>query len=270
MESTLQPQWHPWPRLHPRSPRRETCGRRESRDAKHRARTQPAARVQAELSEAEAAAIVEVVKRLDERCPPIRLGLPRRRNALYLSAEPKRSARRPNTRKPERSDCRQGREAAIRSRAGRRRQTCCAIQKSKPAVTAKSVRSLHPRNRHRPNPHDRDHSGRCRSRLRHPSRSPTPVREPEKKLVVQRAKLPVAQHRENDLASRHRSAYRYREADGCRRGSAPERRRRHRPPRRRIHQTRQRPSSTTTASKSATTSAADPPHHTAKPNKETQ
>jgi hypothetical protein len=150
------------------------------------ARTKPAAHVQAELSEAEAAAIVEVVKRLDEQ--PADSGAPAASpNRVATAAEPKRSARRPNTRKPEPQTA----DRAAKSRPAAEQVADAkpvAIQKSEPVATAKSVEPAPVKAEPAP-PEPIEIAAVAPKPAPVPESIPAPVREFEQR-VIQRAKLP--------------------------------------------------------------------------------
>ena len=147
-------------------------------------RTQPAARDQAEISKAKAAAIVEVVQRLDEQ--PADSGAPAASPNRVASAEqPKRSTRRPNTRKP---------EPQTADRAAKPRPAAAqvadakpvAIPKPEPVVAAKSVESVSAK----PEPPEPiEIAAAVPKPAPVPESIPAPVREPENKFV-QRAKVP--------------------------------------------------------------------------------
>ncbi len=140
-------------------------------------RVQPAARAQTNPSEAEAAAIVEVVKRLDEQ--PADSGAPAASpNRVAQAAEPKRSARRPGARKAA-----QPQPAAAPVADAKP----VAIQQPEPAATAKSVEPATAN----PDPAAPIEVAAVASKpAAVPESIPAPVREPEKK-VVQRAQLPA-------------------------------------------------------------------------------
>jgi hypothetical protein len=150
------------------------------------ARAQPAKRGQADLSEAKAAAIVEVVQRLDEQ--PADSGAPAASpNRAVLAAEPKRSARRPSARKTEPKTA----NNAAKSRPAAEQVADAkpvAIQKPEPAATAKSVEPAPQKPAPAP-PEPIEIAAVAPKPAPVPESIPAPVREPEKK-VVQRAKLP--------------------------------------------------------------------------------
>ena len=149
-------------------------------------RTQPAAREQAEISEAKAASIVEVVKRLDEQ--PADSGAPAASpNRVAPAAEPKRSARRPNTRKPEPQTA----DRAAKPRPGAEPVADAkpvAIPKPEPVVAAKSVESVSAKPEPAP-PEPIEIAAAVPKPAPVPESIPAPVREPENKFV-QRAKVP--------------------------------------------------------------------------------
>jgi hypothetical protein len=149
-------------------------------------RTQPAAREQAEIPKAKAAAIVEVVKRLDEQ--PADSGAPAASpNRVAPAEKPKRSARRPNTRKP---DVQTVKSAAKPRPAAEQVADAkpVAIPKPEPVATAKSVESVPAKPEPAP-PEPIEIAAAVPKPAPVPESIPAPVREPENKFV-QRAKVP--------------------------------------------------------------------------------
>jgi hypothetical protein len=148
------------------------------------ARKQPVARVRAEPTEAEAAAIVEVVKRLDEEpADPAVAAAVRRRDEP--AAEPARSERRPGSRKPARrvaGPVEEPKPAAVRIAEAEPDP----IQNAQPAATAESAEAEPAA----PAPVEIAAVAPEPVPAPQPAPIPQPVREPEKR-VIQRAKLPA-------------------------------------------------------------------------------
>ncbi len=147
------------------------------------ARTAPAARGQKNLSEAEAAAIVEVVKRLDAQSADS--GAPATSpNRVAASAEVKRPARRPSARKP---DPQAANTAAKPRPAGEQLSKAApAAANAEPAARANSVKSI-PAKPAPPTPIEI--AAIAPEPVAVPASIPAPIRQPEQK-IIQRAKLP--------------------------------------------------------------------------------
>jgi len=150
------------------------------------ARTQPAARVEEELSEAEAAAIVEVVKRLDAE-PADSGASDTASNRVAPAVESKQTERRPSASKP---------APRVASRAENSRPAAkhlasakpAADPNAKPAPAAKSAETA-PAKPAPVAPTPVEIAAVAPKPDPVPASIPTPVREPEQK-VIQRAKLP--------------------------------------------------------------------------------
>jgi hypothetical protein len=150
------------------------------------ARTQPAARRQEELSEAEAAAIVEVVKRLDAE--PADSGVhDAAPNRVVPAAEPRRSDRRPSARKPA-PEIANGDTSPRTAAAQVASDESAAIQNAKPVATAKSEESA-PAKPEAPAPIEIAAVVPEPAPAAAPASIPKPIQEPARK-VIRRAKLP--------------------------------------------------------------------------------
>jgi len=151
------------------------------------ARQQPAARAQTDPSQAKAAATVEVIERLDEPSPDAR-ALVEAPNRVASAAEPKRPARRPSLRKPNREAANPAappRPAAEPAAAA----MPVAIREPEPAATARAVEPVAADPEPAP-PAPIELAAVAPKPAAAPEPIPAPAREPEKK-VVQRAKLPA-------------------------------------------------------------------------------